>query len=56
MAGEPPDIVDRLMDLHKQAVVERSHHNVGKCCEDAIKEIVVLRGKLKQIKTLAASK
>jgi hypothetical protein len=38
-----PDIVDRLIDLHKQATVERSHFYVGKCVKDAIKEITRLR-------------
>lgn len=37
------DIVDRLADLHKQAMVERSHYYVGKCVRDAIAEIQRLR-------------
>lgn len=37
------DILDRLVDLLKQATVERSHYYVGKCCRDAIEEIQRLR-------------
>lgn len=37
------DILERLIDLHKQATVERSHFYVAKCCQDAIQEIARLR-------------
>ena len=56
MANEQKDIVERLVDLHRQAVSENSHHYVGKCCEDAIAEIMFLRTKIKQIRLLAELK
>ena len=43
------DILERLIDLHKQATTERSHYYVGKCCKDAISEIRRLRAGLSLI-------
>lgn len=43
MSESKPDILDKLMDLHKQATTERSHYYVATCCKDAILEIVKLR-------------
>lgn len=37
------DILDDLIDLHKQATVERSHFYVAKTAERAIDEIKLLR-------------
>lgn len=37
------DILERLVDLHKQATTERSHYYVARCCLDAINEIKRLR-------------
>lgn len=39
----PPDILDKLEDLHKQATTERSHHYVASCVKEAIAEIKRLR-------------
>jgi hypothetical protein len=39
-------IRDDLVDLHKQATTERSHHYVAECCERAIHEIDRLRATL----------
>lgn len=41
------DIVDKLLDLQRQATVERSHFYVGSCCTEAIQEIVAMRQFLK---------
>jgi hypothetical protein len=41
--GNEPDILLRLMELHKQATEERSHYYVGKCVRDAAQEIAFLR-------------
>jgi hypothetical protein len=37
------DIVDRLLDLHKQATTERSHYYVASCVQSAVTEIMQLR-------------
>lgn len=37
------DIIDKLIDLHKQATTERSHYYVASCCKEAIEEITRLR-------------
>lgn len=37
------DIIDKLIDLKKQATTERSHHYVASCVEEAIAEIKRLR-------------
>lgn len=37
------DIIDKLIDLHKQATEERSHYYVAQTCRDAINEITRLR-------------
>lgn len=41
-----PDVVDRLVDLHKQATTERSHFYVAKTVKEAIDEIIALRLKV----------
>lgn len=46
--GERVDILERLRDLLHQATVERSHYYTGSCVKDAIDEIELLRGKLKE--------
>jgi hypothetical protein len=40
------DLLVRLRDLHKQAIVERSHYYVGRCVSDAFNEITALRNRL----------
>lgn len=40
------DILDRLVDLHKQATTERSHYYVASCCVSAIWEIKRLRAEI----------
>ena len=40
------DILERLVDLHKQATEERSHHYAGQCIRDAMQEIAQLRLKV----------
>lgn len=40
---EQPDILARLVDLHKQATTERSHYYVAKVVVDAMHEIARLR-------------
>lgn len=47
------DIVERLVDLHKQATEERSHFYTGKCICDAIAEITRLREALEDIRVHA---
>jgi hypothetical protein len=44
------DIVDRLVDLHRRATVERSPYYGGRCVSDAINETTPLRkpGQLQQ--------
>ena len=37
------DIIDTLMDLHRQATTEHSHYYVAKCCMEAMEEIAALR-------------
>lgn len=37
------DILDKLLDLHKQATTERSHYYVASCVREAIEEIIFLR-------------
>lgn len=41
--GDKMDIIERLKDLHKKAVLERSHLFTGKVIYSAIKEIEMLR-------------
>lgn len=45
-----PDILVRLRDLHKQAVVERSHYYTGSVVHDAIDEIERLRAQIDLIR------
>ncbi len=40
---KPVDIIDRLLDLHAQATVERSHFYVGNLCTEAAREITLMR-------------
>ena len=40
------DIVDKLLDLQKQATLEHSHYYVAACVTEAIQEIVLLRQEL----------
>jgi len=40
------DIIDKLLDLQKQATTEHSHFYVASCVTEAIQEITVLRSKL----------
>jgi len=42
------DIIEKLLDLQKQATLERSHYYVATCITEAIQEIVILRTNLKQ--------
>ena len=42
------DIIERLIDLRKQATTEKSHYYVAKTCELAIFEIKKLRGRLEK--------
>jgi len=37
------DIIDKLLDLQKQATLERSHYYVASCITEAIQEIKSLR-------------
>lgn len=37
------DLLDRMVDLHKQATTERSHHYVASILQEAIEEIARLR-------------
>ena len=37
------DIIDKLLDLHKQATTERSHNYVAACAKEAMTEILKLR-------------
>ena len=37
------DVVEKLLDLQKQATVQRSHFYVANCCTEAIQEIVAMR-------------
>lgn len=37
------DIIDKLIDLHKQATTEKSHYYVASCCKESIEEIIKLR-------------
>ena len=39
------DIINRLIDLHRQATEEKSHFYVASCVKDAILEINCLRNK-----------
>jgi len=41
------DIIDKLLDLQKQATLERSHYYVASCVTEAIQEIVSLRRRVK---------
>ena len=38
-----PDLIEKLLDLQKQATVEHSHYYVASCITEAIQEIVSLR-------------
>jgi len=40
------NIVEKMLDLHKQATTEKSHYYVAKALEEAIIEINRLRGKV----------
>ncbi len=44
------DILDRLVDLQKQATEERSHYYVRQCAADAIAEIKRLRGDIAELR------
>jgi hypothetical protein len=46
------DILEDLIDLHKQATTERSHHYVAACSLRAIEEIKRLRGALETCREL----
>lgn len=37
------DILEKLVDLHKQATTERSHFYVAACIKEAMEEIAKLR-------------
>ena len=41
------DILEKLVDLHKQATTENSHFYVASVCKEAMEEIAALRLKLK---------
>ena len=41
------DIIEKLLDLQKQATLERSHFYVASCVTEAIQEIILLREQLK---------
>jgi hypothetical protein len=43
---DEPDILKKLIDLHKQATVERSHYYTGSVIREALDEIVRLRDAL----------
>lgn len=43
------DILDALVDLHKQATTERSHYYVAKIAQDAIVEIGMLRARVLEL-------
>ena len=40
------DILERLVDLHKQAITERTHNYVAHCVSEAIVEITKLRTRI----------
>ena len=40
------DVVDKLIDLHKQATTERSHYYVASVVKEAMQEIITLRLKV----------
>ena len=40
------DIIAKLLDLQKQATLERSHYYVASCVTEAIQEIMSLRQQL----------
>ena len=42
------DIINKLLDLQKQATLERTHYYVANCVTEAIQEIVTLREQLKR--------
>jgi len=46
LEGKGMDIVDKLLDLQKQATLEHSHYYVAACVTEAIQEIVLLRQEL----------
>ena len=37
------DIIEKLLDLQRQATLERSHYYVAACITEAIQEIIELR-------------
>jgi len=41
------DIIDKLLDLQKQATMEQSHYYVASCITEAIQEILILRNQVK---------
>lgn len=43
------DILDKLIDLHKQATTERSHHYVAGTCHEAMAEITRLRMRVERL-------
>lgn len=45
----PPDILEQLVNLHKQATVERSHFYVASVVTSAAVEILRLRSRLARI-------
>lgn len=49
LAPKEPDILERLVDLHKQATIDRSHNYVGLIVLDAAAEIRILRTALSQV-------
>jgi hypothetical protein len=44
-----PDILVALADLHKQATTERSHYYTASVITAAIKEIVELRNRVREL-------
>ena len=40
------DIIEKLLDLQKQATLERSHYYVARCVTEAIQEIQSLRNQI----------
>jgi hypothetical protein len=43
------NILEKLIDLHQQALTERSHYYVANTCLDAIKEIMRLQENIKRL-------
>ena len=44
------DLIHKLMDLQKQATVERTHYYVANCITEAIQEITYLRTEIEYLK------